>query len=461
MRLNPRWVPSSLHGRLLVLLMATLGALLAFNLWSDYRAAGEYTQEAYDQALADTAVALAAHVQTRDQRLSFDLPLEAALTLSSNRLDDMYYLVQAGDGTVVAGNQDLPSALSAPSPPGPSPGFFDGRYRGKPVRIVVYRSPTPLGEVTVKVAETTRRRDQLTRRFVSQDMLLDMLLVAATLVLVLVGVRLGLRPLARLRADLEQRSPGDLRALQEAGVPSEVRPLVQALNRQLKLLRSASEAQQNFLANAAHQLRTPLAGLQTQLEVTAQEHDPKRVRDGLNKLLDAVRRTAHLANQLLTLARAQPPASLTQGMQSVDLSDVMADSASLFFDRAVANDIELEFETTPAPLRASKWLIRELATNLIENALLYTPRGGHVTVRCGLKGEKPFLEVEDSGPGIPQAERERVFKRFYRMPNSTGEGSGLGLAIVNEIARAHAATIALTEPAAGGTRFTVTFQPVS
>ena len=458
MRLSGRFFPSSLHGRLLVLLMATLGALLAFNLWSDYRAAGEYTQEAYDLALADTAVALAAHVQTRDERLSFDLPLQAALTLSSNRFDDMYYLVRGPDGAAVAGNQDLPSG---PAPPEYDPGFFDGQYRGEPVRVVVYRSPTPLGDVTVKVAETTRRRAQLTRRFVSEDMLLDMLLVAATLVLVFVGVRLGLRPLGRLRADLEQRSPGDLRALQEAGVPSEVQPLVRALNHQLKQLRFASEAQQNFLANAAHQLRTPLAGLQTQLEVTAQEHDPQRLRDGMTKLLDAVRRTAHLANQLLTLARAQPPANFTQGMQSVDLSDVMADSASLFFDRAVANDIDLEFETTPAPMRASKWLIRELATNLIENALLYTPRGGHVTVRCGLSDEKPFLEVEDSGPGIPETERERVFERFYRMPNSSGEGSGLGLAIVNEIARAHAATIALTEPPTGGTRFTVTFQAAS
>jgi two-component system, OmpR family, sensor histidine kinase TctE len=455
MRRNRNPFPPSLHGRLLALLMPALGALLAFNLWSDYRAAGEYTQEAYDQALADTAVALAAHVQTREQRLSFDLPLQAALTLSNNRFDDMYYLVRGPDGTVMAGNQDLPSG---PSSPELGPGFFDGRYRGEAVRVVVYRSPTPLGEVTVKVAETTRRRDQLTRRFVSQDMLLDMLLVVATLVLVLVGVRLALRPLGRLRADLEQRSPGDLRALQEAGVPSEVRPLVQALNRQLKLLKSASEAQQSFLANAAHQLRTPLAGLQTQLEVTAQEQEPQRLRDGLAAALDGVRRTAHLANQLLTLARAQPPASLAQGMQSLDLSEVMADNASLYFDRAVANDIDLEFETTAAPLRASKWLLRELAANLIENALLYTPRGGHVTVRCGLKGEKPFLEIEDSGPGIPRAERERVFERFYRMPNSAGDGSGLGLAIVKEIARAHAATIALTESATGGTRFTVTFQ---
>jgi two-component system, OmpR family, sensor histidine kinase TctE len=201
--------------------------------------------------------------------------------------------------------------------------------------------------------------------------------------------------------------------------------------------------------------------LQTQLEVTAQEQEPQRLREGLAAALDGVRRTAHLANQLLTLARAQPPASLSQGMQSLDLSEVMADNASLYFDRAVANDINLEFETTAAPLRASKWLVRELAANLIENALLYTPPGGHVTVRCGLNGQKPFLEVEDSGPGIPQAEREKVFERFYRMPNSAGDGSGLGLAIVKEIARAHAATIALTEPATGGTRFTVTFQAAS
>jgi len=454
MRPNRKFYPSSLHGRLLALLLAALGTLLAFNLYSDFNGAAEYTQEAYDQALADTAVALAAHVQNRDQKLSFDLPPEAALTLRSNRFDDMYYLVRGPDGATLAGNQDL---LSTSSPSDRSPNFFDAQYRGQPVRVVVYRTASPAGEVTIRVAETTRRRDQLTRRFVRQDMLQDMLLVLATLAIVFVGVRFGLRPLMRLRTDLEQRWPGDLRALPEAGVPSEVRPLVQALNRHLKLLRSAYEAQQNLLANAAHQLRTPLAGLQTQLEVTAHEQDPQRLRDGLIGLLESVRRTAHLANQLLTLARAQPPANLTHGMQSFDLGSVMADSASFYYDRALANDIDLGFETTPAPMRASKWLIRELAANLIENALLYTPSGGRVTVRCGLTEERPFLEVEDSGPGIPQAERERVFERFYRMPNSTGGGSGLGLAIVKEIVRAHAATIALTEPATGGTRFTVTF----
>lgn len=454
MRLSRSWFPDSLHGRLLALLMPALGALLAFNLWSDFRAAGEYTREPYDQALADTAVALVAHVQSHDQKLSLDLSPEAARTLRTNHFDDIYYLIRGPDGAVVTGSRDLPAA---PLSFDRSPRFFDASYLGEPVRVVLYRAATALGEITVQVAQTTRRRDQLTRRFVSEDLLQDMLLVVATLVLVLVGVRLGLKPLLRVRADLEQRSPGDLRALQEADVPSEVRPLVQALNRQLKLLKSASEAQQNFLVNAAHQLRTPLAGLQTQIEVTAQEQDPRRLREGLASLHSAARRTAHLANQLLALARAQPPANLSHAMQSLDLSEVMADSASFYFDRAVASEIDLRFETTPAPVRGSKWLIGELAANLIENALSYTPRGGNVTVRCGLNAQHPFLEVEDSGPGIPQAERERVFERFYRLSSSEGDGSGLGLAIVKEIAATHSAQIALTEPATGGTRFTVTF----
>jgi len=447
--------PRSLHGRLLALLMPALGVLLVFNLWCDFRAAGEYTQDAYDQALADTAVALAAHVRSRGERLALDLSPEAEVTLRTDRSEDMHYLVRGPDGAVVAGDADLPSA---PSPFERSPSFFDAKYRDSGVRVVVYRTATPLGEMTVQVAKTTRRRDELTRRFVKEDLLQDMLLVLATLVLVLVGVRLALKPLVRLRADLEQRLPGDLRALPGVGVPNEVRPLVDALNHQLRLLKSASEAQQHFLANAAHQLRTPLAGLQTQLEVTAQERDPQRVREGLSALHDAMRRTAHLANQLLALARAQPPANLTQGTQSLDLSEEMAATASLYLDRALANDIDLEFETGPAPVRASRWLIRELGANLIENAILYTPRGGQVTVRCGVNEHRPFLEVEDSGPGIPPAERERVFERFYRIPNSRGDGSGLGLAIVKEIVRAHAATIAVSEPPRGGTRFTVTFQ---
>jgi two-component system sensor histidine kinase TctE len=235
MRLGRKLFPDSLHGRLLALLMPALGALLAFNLWSDFRAAGEYTREPYDRSLADAAVALAAHVQWHDRKLSLDLSPEAALVLRTNRFDDTYYLIRGPDGAVVAGNQDLPAV---PLPFERSPSFFDASYLAQPVRVVLYRTATPLGEITVEVAQTTRRRDQLTRRFVSQDLVLDLLLVAATLVLVLLGVRLGLKPLWRVRADLERRSPGDLRALPETDVPSEVRPLVQALNRQLKLLKS-------------------------------------------------------------------------------------------------------------------------------------------------------------------------------------------------------------------------------
>ncbi|PWT75902.1 MAG: sensor histidine kinase [Proteobacteria bacterium] len=454
MRLRADGFPRSLHGRLLILLLPTLGAVLAFNLWSDFRAAREYTREPYDQALADTAVALAAHIQVHDRVLSLDLSPQAALTLRARPFDDLYYVVRGPNGAVVTGQEDLPPP-SAPFVQSPS--FYDATYRGAPVRVVLYRTATALGEVTVQAAQTTRRRDELTRRFVSEDLLQDSLLVAATLVLVLLGVRYGLRPLLRVRADLEQRPSGDLRALQETDVPSEVRPLVHALNQQLRALRQASEAQQNFLANAAHQLRTPLAGLQTQIEVAAQEQDPQRLREDVAGLLASVRRASHLANQLLALARAQPPASLSHGTQSIDLKEIMVDSASVHFDRAVANDVDLRFETGTAPLHGSKWLIRELAANLIDNALTYTPPGGNVTVRCGVKAHRPFLEVEDTGPGIPASEQARVFERFYRLPGSAGEGSGLGLAIVKEIATTHAATIAITQPERGGACITVTF----
>ena len=458
MRRDRKLFPDSLHGRLLALLIPALGSLLAFNLWTDFRAAREFTVEPFDRSLVDTAIALGAHVQSHDQKFSLDLSPEAALTLRINRYDDTYYSIRGPDGMVVTGIRNLPAA---PHPFAESPSFFDAEYLGKPVRVVLYRSATPLGKVTVQVAQATGRRDQRAQQFVREDLLQDMLqdifLLVAMVILVLLGVRMGLKPLSRVRADLEQRAPGDLRPLQEAEVPSEVRPLVQALNRQIKLLKAASEAQQNFLANAAHQLRMPLASLQTQIEVTARENDPSRVRQGLAGLQTAARRTAHLANQLLALARAQNSANLSQGKQSVDLREVMVDCASLYFDRAVAKDIDLKFETTSVIVAGWKWMIRELAANLIDNALSYTPRGGNVTVRCGLNRRQPFLEVEDSGPGIPKTERAQVFERFYRLSGSDNNGSGLGLAIVNEIVATHRATIALSEPAAGGTRFTVTF----
>lgn len=451
-----RSVPS-IRRRMLGLLMPGLAVVLALNVWTDIHTSTEPTREAYDQALADTAVAVAAHVQYRDGTFSLDLPPQAAMALHTNRFDEIYYLVRDPRGQLVSGNPDLPSA---PRSIEHSPAYFDAKYLNKPVRAVVYRSATPGGEVTVQVVQTTRRRDQLAARFVTMDIFQDLLLVAATLLLVYLGVHFGLAPLTRLREDLEKRTAEDLRPVDEAQIASEVQPLVKALNRLLRLLRTASEVQQRFLANAAHQLRTPLAGLQTQLELAAKEQDSQRLKDRLRLLQDAASRLVRLSNQVLALAQAEPSARLLQAMHTIDLRGVVETTASTYLDRALAKNIDIGFEAAPALIHGSDWLARELTANLVDNALSYTPCGGQVTVRCGTRGREVYLVVEDSGPGIPEGERERVFERFYRLPGSVGEGSGLGLAIVHEIAQLHGARILMDTPPGGGTRIQVSFASV-
>jgi two-component system sensor histidine kinase TctE len=286
----------------------------------------------------------------------------------------------------------------------------------------------------------------------------NFLLIAVTLVLVYVGVRSGLSPLQRIREEIVARSPRDLRPLEDSYAPTEVRPLLDAINRLLRVLREAAAAQDRFLANAAHQLRTPLAGLQAQLDLIAREPLSK---DGLARLTharDATRRTAHLAHQLLSLARADPLSSLSKEFREIDLQALAEESASAHLDEAIAKEQDLGFELQPAAVRGVDWLAREMLANLIENAIKYCPRGAHITVRCGTRSGQPFLEVEDNGPGIPQSERAKVRERFYRMPGTQGAGTGLGLAIVNEIATLHGAQLEIGAGSSGsGTRVAVVF----
>ena len=447
--------PRSVRERLLRLLLVPLVALLVVSIWSDYHTAIEPARTAYDQALADAAVAVAAHVRVQSGRIELDLPPQAIAVLRTDRYDQIYYRVADPSGTFLAGDIDLPSVPVAPDQ---SPYFLDAQYQDHPVRMVVYRAPTAVGEVTIEVAETTVKRERLTKRIAAALIMPNVVLISATLLLVYFGVRFGLAPLARLRAEIESRSPKDLSPLQHAAVPEEVQPLVRSLNRLLGLVRESSESQHRFLADAAHQLRTPLAGLQTQIDLIPLDGVPDEVRARLRLLQEATRRLAHLSSQLLALARAEPSANLAQGMQPIDLREVVEDGASRFLDQALAKDLDIGFEAGFAPIEGSKWLLREMSDNLIENALAYTPRGGRITVRCGSAAERAFLEVEDDGPGIPDSERGKVFSRFYRIPGSPGNGCGLGLAIVKEIADLHGAGVEILTPAQGpGTRVRVLF----
>lgn len=313
--------------------------------------------------------------------------------------------------------------------------------------------------VAVVVAVPRERLERRIEEAIVPGIATDVVIVVLTLVLVLLGVRRGLEPLADLRDELARRSPKDLQPLSTTGLPIELVGLADTLNRLFGAVREAEAVQQRFIADAAHQLRTPLAGLQTRLQVLALEPGARLDPDSLGDLQTALGRISHLLSQLLALARAEPAAMRPNQPERLDLAEVVTACASPFVDRALECGIDLGYEAAAAPVDGIRALLIEALSNLIDNALRYCPRGSRVTVRCdtGPTGSA-WLEVEDDGPGIPVAERERVFERFYRIRDDVGEGCGLGLAIVREVLQRHAASISLDDSAPGrGLRVRIEF----
>ena len=324
------------------------------------------------------------------------------------------------------------------------------------------RSPKQGGKrVLIQAAETLVKRDRLIGEILLGELIPATLVALASVTLVWFGVARGLAPLDRLRAEIATRSHRDLRPVPEEHAPEEVQPLVGGLNALLARLRESIDTQRRFLANAAHQLRTPLAGLQTQVELLARGDLNEEMRPRLLQLQSATRRAAHLATQLLTLARAEPAGQRLDAMQKLDLHRIIEDSAQDWVSRAVAKNIDLGFELQSAPIWGDALLIRELLANLVDNAIDYTQTGGRVTVRCHLNGGA-VLEVDDNGIGIPEWARERVLERFYRIEGTPGDGSGLGLSIVQEITQVHEAALEITPPPSGrGTLIVLRFKPLA
>ena len=447
--------PGTLRRRLLILLSLPLTLMLAVSLIADYRIAFEPAAEAYDHALTDDAVALAGRVRFQDGTLQVDLPAAAEAVLRTDRSDKEYLSIRMADDRLLTGDADL---HPEPRLLGVNPRLSDAEFRGRKIRKATYRIDTAGGEIAVTVAETTSKREHAGSKILAGMMLPNILMLFAALAIVYVGVRRGLAPLMLLGEQIGRRAPHDLGPLPRGEVPAEAEPLIVAMDGLIGDLRTAALAQQAFLANAAHQLKTPLAGLQTQLELHVEELPPAYQERG-ERLLDATRRLGHLTHQLLALARSGPEADVSQEKRPVDLDRLLESSASAWFDLALARQIDLGFEVVPVQIDGSQWLLRELLGNLIDNALNYTPSGGKVTARCGRdEVGRPFVEVEDNGPGIPATERERIFERFYRAEGSAGQGTGLGLAIVKEVAERHAARISVhAATPAGGTCFRVSF----
>jgi two-component system sensor histidine kinase TctE len=423
-----------------MVLLPPVAALLVLGAIGAYFVSLEPASQAYDQALVDVGIALGERIRSAGESVHFDLPSVAEQVVRTDKYDAISYQLRRPDGSTLAGDPGLPPVPSGASPEG---GFisYDGVYRGQPIRVIAMLVPCAGRVCTVQVAETTNKRRNLARNIVLSSLVPAMLIALLTLATVWFGVRRGLVPMERLSDEIRTRSARDLRPIDPALAPEEARPLVGALNQLFGQVASASTNQQRFLANAAHQLRTPLAGLQAHTEIALAQPLPEGIRAQLEQVHRATIRTARLANQLLALARAEPGGSRTDAAAAVDLRAVVEEVADDWVHRAMAKEIDLGFELADATVVGDTLLLREALANLVHNALEYSPPGAHVTVRTGVRNQAPFLEVEDEGPGIPAAEREQVLERFYRVAGTPGTGSGLGLSIVREIAAAHRARI--------------------
>lgn len=434
-----------------LLLINLVGAGLTFWLaWAP-------TRTAWDQSLADAAWALVPRLKDNGTNVVIDLSQQAEQVLRVDHFDSIFFVVRDTAGATLAGDHDFPAmpALAAVD----DPHADEGMMRQEPVRIITLKTRIGAHTVYIGAAETLRKRTRSLWLIVAALLTIDLLLTCVAVAAVRIAVRKALHPLEAMQSALNRRPDVDLSPMPEVDAPVELEPLLAAINGLLQRAQDGAKAQQNFLANVAHQLRTPLAGVKIHLEwLQARHAGDAETTVTSSMMMAATERMIRQSNQLLALARAEPSHFTHRDLQPVALDELVAEAVQQFVQQADLRRIDLGFDLRPAHLIGDPFLLRDLVDNLIDNAIRYTPVAGTVTVRCWEQGRHCMLAVEDSGPGIAAAHREAVFDRFYRIDDKT-VGSGLGLAIVRDIVADHGAHVAIDSAAdGGGTHFVVTFK---
>jgi len=495
-----------LRRQLLLWLLPPIIVVWLASAWVTYALAYGFATRAYDRALFDSALAISGQLRVQRERVMLDLPKIAQKMLIADQRETVFYMVSGPTGEYINGDRGMPmppvevaaplrrtvvmrhssvdrayadlDAALEPSATEPatrvqrSARYYDAEYRGQPVRIAAIRIPLAslssgqmTGDALVQVAETLGDRHEMARDVLFATLLPQIALMLLLTVIVYVAVGRGLAPLDVLRREIESRSSRDLAPVTEDRAPPEVRRLVHSLNDLLARVAQTLAAQKRFIADAAHQLRTPTAALKTQVEVAQRTNDAAELRTRLGHIHAAAERNARLVNQLLSLARAEPGGTERRAHRPVDIVAIARGETEYWVPQALARAIDLGFEPGciekgPIEVQGDGLMLAELLGNLIDNALRYTQSGGTVTVSVERRVEHgrrvACVAVEDNGPGVPEAERERIFERFHRVLGTGTEGAGLGLAIVREIALGHGGWVDLSSGAEGcGTRFTV------
>ncbi len=437
------WARVSIRRLLLLLLLPGMGAVFAGELWLAWRTASEAADAAYDRSLLGAVKSIDSSISTASGGLGVELPYRMLEFFELTAQGQVFYRVATEDGLVEIGSADLPP------PPRPlktgQPQFHEGEYMGQAVRVGSYArelNPPLAGQtepqrVVIQVAETLEARNDFRHSLVLQSLARDLLLMLAATGLLAFAIAWAMRPLHRIRQEVDARDPQDLTPMDDAGSPAEVRPLVQAINHHIERNREQVEARRRFIDDASHQLRTPLATLATQVAYAQRETDPAEQRQVLDNIRRQLDETIRQTNQMLSLARADSAPPQRQPFDAVALAEVlMRQWWAHARDQGV--DLGLDAPDGPLSLQGEPDLLREALSNLLHNAIRHGGSGCHVTlVVRDLSNGAVQLSVVDNGPGLPPEELAQVGERFFRGRGVSQPGSGLGLAIVRTVAQRH------------------------
>lgn len=463
-------IQRSLFGEILDWMLVPLLLLWPMSVAITYLIAKSIANEPFDRALGDRVTVVAQQVKELNGKIVTQLPSSARDILRADDIDNVYFQVTGPRGEYIDGDHDVPLPADEEKPQPWSVYFRNDLMRNTEVRIAytyvnlgktktepqaakeprpkeVQSRPTDLQSrlVLVQVGETLDKRTQLVNQIIKGVILPEFIILPIALALVWFALSRGLSPLAQLQQRIRARRPDDLSPIDSGQVPEEISPLVRSLNEMLDRLSQSIQMQKRFIADAAHQMKTPLAGMRMQSELALRQTSRDEIHRSLEQLSKSSESATRLVNQLLALARTENQMPHTISFVPMELSELARDVVQDWVQASFTRRIDLGFEQPghPVIVHGNPTMLRELLNNLIDNALRYTMTAGRVTVRVRVDNEeqRAFLEVEDTGPGIPQAERLHVFERFYRILGSQGEGSGLGLAIVREIAQQHDAEI--------------------
>ncbi|RKP49095.1 sensor histidine kinase [Trinickia fusca] len=463
--------PRSLFGEILDWMLAPLLLLWPMSIAVTYLVAKAIANGPFDRALETDAYVLARQIHPVNGVATLTLPDVARDFLGSDNTDKVFYQVLGTRGELVAGAADMPLPTEDDRPPPGLVEFRDETFHGNDIRIayttVEFPAAPPCEDVLahpsgalcgaasgqaasalVQIGETLDKRSALANDIIKGVILPQFVILPLAIVLVWFGLSRGLAPLTALQANLRARRPDDLSPLDALRAPPEIEPLVTSFNDLLTRLAQNIDLQKRFIADAAHQMKTPLAGLQMQAELALRQEVSPEVRHSLEQIAAGADQTARLVTQLLALARAENRLS-GQVFAPVEVAHLARLAVREWVQAALAKQMDLGYEGPGEPVfvDGNPVMLREMLSNVIDNAIRYTPVNGRITVRVMAEPAKNLvhLEVEDTGPGIAPAERPKVVERFYRILGREGDGSGLGLAIVREIATMHGGTLTLDD----------------